>query len=246
MISDLIQRASWPELYENCGTSDMELAKSAANIFSMFESAHVWKFVDYVASLPADKRRERRDSTLVVCLTIGRIGQSDPKKGIRALQILLADDHMLRQAVEASLANLWVYDHKTTERELFDKWIIDNRENDDLQEIAVLSSDYLLTQEPEYVTSFLRKVLRLDSRYKSAYQAAKFLIMKHGFERKIQARRPYARVSSTVKSHSKTRRKRGSRLAKSRMKAKKHQSKGKKSKKSKGYRSKRGKKRSRR
>jgi hypothetical protein len=186
MISDFLQRGAWQELYNDCGTNDLELARSEANIFSMFEPAHVWKFVDYVSKLPADKRREKRDSTLVVCLTIGRIGESNTRKGLRTLRLLLSDDHMLRQPVEASLSNLWVFDRRTTAKELFESWILKGQGNDDLQEIAVLSSAYLCSQDPRAVEPFLTKIVRLSNSDNSpAKEAAKNLAAKYGIARKF-------------------------------------------------------------
>lgn len=200
MISDLLQRKAWEELYDNCGTNDLDLAKSVANIFSMFDPKHVWQFVNYVLKLPADKRRERRDSTLTVSLSIGRIGQSNPRKALSSLRTLLSDDHMLRTPVEASLANIWVFDRRTTERELLRSWIQSSHENDDLQEIAVRSCDYVCSQDPKQVVPFLKKVLRLnDPKYRPAQVAAKELALKYEFGNKL-----LKEASSTTHEHSKT------------------------------------------
>jgi len=186
MISDMIQRKAWEELYENCGTNDLDLAKSVANIFSMFDPKHIWQFVDHVLRIPADTRRERRDSTLTVSLAIGRIGQDDPEKALRSLRTLLSDDHMLRTPVEASLANLWIYDRRTTEDQVLTSWIQSNHENDDLQEIGVRSCDYLYSQDPKQVEPFLQKVLRLDdTKYRAAKNAAKEIALKYEFGKKL-------------------------------------------------------------
>ena len=187
MISDLLQRGTWQELYNDCGTNDLELARSVANIFSMFEPSHVWKFVDYVTKLPADKRREKRDSTLVVCLTIGRIGKSNTRKALHTLRLLLSDDHMLRQPVEASLSNLWIFDTRTTAKELFESWILKGLGNDDLQEIAVLSLAYLCSQEPKTVEPFLTKIMKLNnSNIIAAKDAAKNLASEYGIASEIR------------------------------------------------------------
>lgn len=181
MISDLLQRGAWDDLYNDCGTNDLELARSVANIFSMFDPAHVWKFVDHVAKLPADKRREKRDSTVVVCLTIGRIGENNTGKALSTLRLLLSDDHMLRQPVEASLSNMWVFDRRTTAKELFESWILKAQGNDDLQEMAVLSSAYLSSQDPKAAEPFLTRIMKLDSaNYISAKNAAKSLVREYG------------------------------------------------------------------
>jgi hypothetical protein len=189
MISDLLQRHAWEELYTDCGTNDLELARSIANIFAMFDPAHVWKLVDYVARLPADRRREKRDSTVVVCLTIGKIGDSNPSKALHSLRLFLSDDHMLRQPVEASLSNIWIFDRRTTEKVLFESWVLNSQGNDDLQEIAVLSSAYLLDKEPEAIQPFLIKVMKLkDSDCNAAKNAAKNLAEQYDVLRKISFR----------------------------------------------------------
>jgi hypothetical protein len=204
MISDLIQRKAWDELYENCGTNDLDLAKSVANIFSMFDPKHVWQFVDHVLKIPPDTRRERRDSTLTVALAIGRIGRDDPEKALRSLRTLLSDDHMLRTPVEASLANLWVYDRKTTENHVLNSWIQSNHENDDLQEIGVRSCDYLYSQDPKHIEPFLEKVLRLnDAKYRAAQNAAKEIALKYEFGKKLlkDSRRRVASQRVKKKKH---------------------------------------------
>lgn len=186
MISDLLQRSAWQQLYEDCGTNDLELAKSVANIFSMFDFRQVWKFADYVLKLEADTRREKRNSTLVVSLTLGRIGRGDPKKAINALKTLLVDDHMLRMPVEASLSNLWVYDRRTTEKELFNSWIMKEVDNEDLQRTAVSSSEYLLSKEPKLVEHFLSRIMRLrDPRNKPAKEEGKLLAEKYGLVHRL-------------------------------------------------------------
>lgn len=198
MISDLLQRGSWHELFENCGTNDLDLAKSIANIFSMFEPTRIWRFVDYVTNLPQNARKQKRDSTLVAALVIGRVGKSDIKKSIRALRVLLSDDHMLRTPVEASLSNIWVFDPRTARKELFESWIINGEDNDDLQEIAVSSSEYLYQNDPQPVEEFLEKVLRTkESKQKPAVNAAKTLAAKYENGRRILKRYEKERINSS-------------------------------------------------
>ena len=203
MISDLLQRGAWEDLYNDCGTNDLDLARSVANIFSMFDPAHVWKFVDHVAKLPPDKRREKRDSTVVVCLTIGRIGENNTTKALNTLRLLLSDDHMLRQPVEASLSNMWVFDRRTTAKELFESWILEAQGNDDLQEMAVLSSTYLLSQDPKAVEPFLTKIMRLNSSNNiSAKNAARSLLAQYHIARISKSRKKKAKQNLTKSSRS--------------------------------------------
>jgi hypothetical protein len=188
MVSDLLQRGDWERLYNDCGTGDFELARSIANIFAMFDPAHVWKFVDYVVRQTAERRREKRESTTVVCLTLGRIGQSNPSRALRYLRQFLSDDHMLRQSVEASLSNLWIFDTAATRKTLYESWILARNSIDDLQEVAVFSSAYLLGQEPSAVQPFLAKVLRLkDSTHGAAKSAAKNLAKQYGLLQKLES-----------------------------------------------------------
>ena len=223
MISDLLQRGAWEDLYNDCGTNDLELARSVANIFSMFEPAHVWKFVDHVAKLPADKRREKRDSTVVVCLTIGRIGESNTRKALNTLRLLLSDDHMLRQPVEASLSNMWVFDRRTTAKELFESWILKGQGNDDLQEMAVLSSTYLCSQDPKAVEPFLTRIMRLNSSNNlSAKNAAKSLVTQYGIAGGILRSRNNKAKKIFAKSRHSLLRNKGGQLIKRRNNQKSH------------------------
>ncbi len=173
MVSDLLQTGDWAKLFENCGSNDPEIAKSVSGIFSMYDPVHVWKFVDYVLKLAPEIRRERRDSTAVVCYILGRIGHHDTKISLSALRTLLADDHMLRAPVIASISNLWILDRRTTERILFDSWILKGEDNNDLQEVAVRSVEYLLSQDPKQCEPFIRKIVRLaDPKFRPARNAA--------------------------------------------------------------------------
>lgn len=174
LVSDLLQRGDWPRLFDSIGTNDPELAKAISGIFSMYDVEHVWRFVSYVKKLPAEIRRERRDSVAVVCYTLGRIGASKVEKSITTLRNLLVDDHMLRSAVAASLSNLWVLDTKKTEKTLFKFWILKASDNDDLQEISVRSSEYLLTKDKAFAKDFMKKLSALDERrFRAAKTAAR-------------------------------------------------------------------------
>lgn len=200
MISDLLQRGAWQELYENCGTSDYELAKSVANIFSMFQDPPIWKYANYVSKLEPEKRREHRDSTLVVCLTLGKIGKSDVTRAIKLLRIFLSDDHMLRAATQDALANLWIYDKRASAGELYDSYILKGEDNDDLQHVAVGSSDLLLSHDPKSVAPFMNRVLAITNpKLRTAVSVARELHAKY----KIPTR-----AATTRKSAKKSRKKR--------------------------------------
>ncbi len=205
MVSDLLQTQDWARLFENCGTNDPELAKAVSGIFSMYEPSHVFRFVDYVLKLPREIRRERRDSTAVVCYVLGRMGEHDTKKSISALRAFLADDHMLRAPVTASLGNLWVFDRSLTERELFGSWILKGGDNDDLQEVSVRSSEYLLSQDSRQAAPFIRRVEKLDDpRFRSAKDAA------------VELASRYLQKPNKTASRKVIRRERGSKSAKKR------------------------------
>ncbi|MDG6908105.1 MAG: hypothetical protein JRN20_20235 [Nitrososphaerota archaeon] len=154
-ISDYLQRESWSLLFELCGTSDDEQSKAISGILSMYDARRSWKFIDKVLHKPALERRSRRYSLRTVCYILGRIGQSDTRRAIRALRTFLSDDHMLREPVQAALSNLWVLDTKTTSSSLID-WVNHSDDNDDLHEIAVRSCEYLARQEPGKVSKFLK------------------------------------------------------------------------------------------
>ncbi|MHB1909091.1 MAG: hypothetical protein ACYCQJ_09525 [Nitrososphaerales archaeon] len=218
MISDFLQRGAWQELYENCGTSDYELAKSVANIFSMFQDPPIWKYANYVSKLEPEKRREHRDSTLVVCLALGKIGKSDVKQAIKLLRIFLSDDHMLRGATQDALANLWIYNRKTSERALYDSYILKGEDNDDLQAVAVGSSELLLSHDPKSVAPFVNRVLAITNpKLKTAVSVARELHAKYGIptrvsrarkspkkpSRKTKRKKPYSKRKKT--RHSKAR-----------------------------------------
>ena len=174
-ISDLVQRDNWHDLFEICGTADDEQSKAISMIFSMYEPKRSWKLLDYVMKLPASERRSKRYSMRTVCYILGRMGQSDTKRAIKTLRILLSDDHMLREPVRAALSNLWVLDTKATSNLLLN-WVTHSEDNDDLPEIAVRSSEYAAMQEPGKVEKFLRKVSKLDSYSKIASKDAASLI----------------------------------------------------------------------
>jgi hypothetical protein len=204
LVSDLLQTGDWAKLFENCGTNDPELAKSVSAVFSMYAPEHVWKFIEYVLKLPPEIRRERRDSSAVVCYILGRIGQYNTRRSISALRTLLMDDHMLRIPVGASLSNLWILDTRNTERALFDSWVLKGAENDDLQEIAVRSSEYLASQDPERISPFYKRIGRLDDkRYRAARLAASELAKSES--KKRGHRRAKQRALRTKRKKSKSR-----------------------------------------
>lgn len=180
MVSDLLQKGEWARLFENCGTSDQELAKAVSGIFSMYDPAHISRFIDYVLKLPREIRREHRDSTSVVCYILGRMGQHNITRSLSALRIFLVDDHMLRAPVSASLGNLWIFDRRSTEKALLSNWILKGADNDDLQEVSVRSSEYLLSQDQTQVAPFLGRVQKLDGpRFQAARAVASELASRY-------------------------------------------------------------------
>jgi hypothetical protein len=206
-VSEELQRHAWQELYDSIGTNDLELARATANIFSMFDPREVWQFLNFVLKLPPEKKREKRNSTLVACFTLGRVGESDPEKAIKALRSLLIDDHMLRSAVEASLSNLWVYDLRITQRELYSAWIVKSGDNEDLQRTAVLSTRFILGQEPQLVVPFLTKVAQIkDPKNAAAIEETRKLVDEFGIKLgKTQTRRGSAPLKKTKKRSNKSR-----------------------------------------
>lgn len=163
-------------MFELCGTSDDEQSRIISNIFSLYEPKRIWKFVNYVSGLSPEDRRSRRASLRTVCYILGKIGQTDTKRALRILKLLLSDDHMLRSPALAALSNLWVLDTRATANILLKSWILAGEENDDLQEISVRSAEYLASEQPELVRRFLLRVSKLQHRAKISARIAEQLI----------------------------------------------------------------------
>lgn len=163
-------------LFELCGTSDDETAKTIAVILSFFDPKRIWSFLDYVFKMSSEERREKRDSVATCCYVLGKIGQTRTEKALSYLKVFLSEDHMLRSPVSSALSNLWVLDTKTTARTIMRNWILNNGENDDLQEAGVKSTLYLANNAPELVSSFLSKVAVMEKDRKVAARAAQELI----------------------------------------------------------------------
>jgi hypothetical protein len=174
-ISDYVQRRNWTRLLELCGTSDDETAKTIAVIFTLYDPRNIWRFLDYVHTLSAEERREKRDSVATSCYIIGKMGQSDTEKSLNYLRSFLADDHMLRGPVTLALSNLWVLETKKTSSVILKSWVLRGEDNDDLQEVGIKSSEFLAIKAPEMVASFLLKVASIADR-KAAAKAAEELI----------------------------------------------------------------------
>ncbi len=172
-ISDHIQRANWEGLFNPCNTSDKEEQKTIAAIFSIYDPRNVWKFVDYASKLPIEKRRLNRDAVSTTCFILGKIGQTDTKRALSILRLFLLHDRMLRGPVEESLSNLWVLDTRITRNLLFRTWILRNQDSDDLQEIAVRSSEFLTSRDPNQTTSFLFRVSEMGENNRNLRPASR-------------------------------------------------------------------------
>jgi len=183
-ISDYLQRRNWSRLFELCGTSDDETAKTISVILTFYDSRRLWSFLDYVYKMPVNERREKRDSVATCCYVLGKIGQTRTERALDYLRKFLSEDHMLRSPVTAALSNLWVLDTKKTARIIWRKWILKGAENDDLQEVGVRSTEYLAKNAPENVSLFLLKVSSLGDKRRVAGRTAQEILQANGISRK--------------------------------------------------------------
>jgi len=175
-ISEYLQRRNWIRLFELCGTSDDETARTIAVILTLYDSRKIWSFLNYVHNLSEEERREKRDSVATACYVLGKIGHTKTEKSLDYLRRFLLDDHMLRAPVSAALSNLWVLATSTSCKVVMKKWILNNEDNDDLQEVGVRSSEYLAKNVPARISPFLRRVASLGAERKIASKAASELI----------------------------------------------------------------------
>jgi hypothetical protein len=182
-ISDYLQRRNWARLFELCGKSDDETAKTIAVILTFYDSRRLWSFLEYVSKMPPDERREKRDSVATCCFILGKMGQSKTEKALGYLKKFLSDDHMLRGPVGAALSNLWVLDTKSTARIIWNQWVLGGDDNDDLQELGVKSSEYLAKNAPEAVAPFLLKVAGASEDRKTAARTAEEILEVTGIAR---------------------------------------------------------------
>jgi hypothetical protein len=171
-ISDYLQRRNWKRLFELCGTSDDETARTIAVILTLYDPRKVWGFLEYVFKMSPAERKEKRDSIATSCYVIGKIGQTRTEKALAYLRQFLLDDHMLRPQVMSALSNLWVLDTKRTSRIVMNNWVLNTEDNDDLEEIGVRSSRYLAENAPERVTPFLQKITKMNGERKLAESLA--------------------------------------------------------------------------
>lgn len=177
-ISDCLQRNNWSTLFELCGTNDAEISKVIAAIFSMYDPNNEWRFIDHVMTLKSEERLHKWESVATVCYILGKIGNENTKKAILDLKIFLSENQMLRASVMAALSNLWVMNSRSTAREIFKSWILKSGGNEDLEEVAVKSCEYLTANRPDITAGFLKKVSRLP-RQETASDAAKEIISKY-------------------------------------------------------------------
>jgi hypothetical protein len=192
-ISDYVQRRNWTRLFELCGTSDAETAKTIAVILTFYDPKRLWSFLEFVSRLSVADRREKRDSVATCCYLLGKIGQTRLEKSLDYLREFLASDHMLRGPVEAALSNLWVLNTKKTSDLVWNQWVIKAEENEDLQEIGVRSSEYLAKHAPERISSFLVKVASLDGSQKVAARTATQILEEIGISRRAEKATPRIR-----------------------------------------------------
>jgi hypothetical protein len=174
-ISDYLQRRNWVNLFELCGTTDDEIAKTIAVIFTQYEPKNVWRFLDNVRTMSVQARREKRDSVATCCYIIGKMGQSNTAKSLSSLREFLLNDHMLRAPITQALSNIWVLDTKKTAAVVMKSWVLSSEDNDDLQEVGIRSCQYLAERAPEMVATFLFRVASLKKR-KAAMKAAEEMI----------------------------------------------------------------------
>ena len=162
-ISEQMQTRNWPKLLEICGTSDSEESKSMAVIFSIHSPENIRLFVDFALRLSPEERRLKRNSIATICYALGRTGKPEVSHSLSSLRVFLSSDHMLKAPVEAALSNLWVLDPRVISAIIFQKWILQNREqNDDLFAVGISSCKYLFENSPEGVLPFLKKVAKLS------------------------------------------------------------------------------------
>ena len=177
-ISDCLQRRNWSTLFELCGTNDSEISKTIAAIFSLYDAKNEWNFIDYILTLKSEERLHKWESVATVCYVLGKIGMENTKNAVANLKIFLSENHMLRAAAIAALSNLWVMNCRSAEKAIFDFWILKSGGNEELEEVAVKSCEYLAANRPEMVTVFLKKVSRL-TRKEAASESAKEMISKY-------------------------------------------------------------------
>jgi hypothetical protein len=183
-ISDYLQRRNWTRLFELCGTSDDETAKTIAVIMTFYDPKRLWNFLDFVFKMPVEERKGRRDSVSTCCYVLGKIGQSRLETTLNYLRHFLVDDHMLRAPVSAALSNLWVLDTKKTARIILKQWVLKGAESDDLPEIGIRSSEYLAKNAPETISPFLLKVASLRDERKVAVRTAREILEEIGISSK--------------------------------------------------------------
>lgn len=171
-ISDYVQRRNWTRLFELCGTSDAETAKTIAVILTFYDPKRLWSFLEFVSRLSVAEKKEKRDSVATCCYLLGKIGQTRLEKSLDYLRNFLVNDHMQRGPVEAALSNLWVLNSRKTADLIWNQWVMKAGENEDLQEIGIRSSEYLAKNAPDRISSFLGKVASLNSGQRVAARTA--------------------------------------------------------------------------
>ena len=179
-VSTCMQTRNWKQLFEVCGTGDDETKRALSAIFTIAQPAGVWKFLEYVAGLGPEERRQRRDSVATCCYIIGKMGQTNTKKALSMLRLFLSEDHMLRLPVQSALSNLWVLDYRNTAPIVLKAWAANRDDNDDLEEIGIRSVEYMASEDPKRALPFLLKVTSLsEKQHRIAARTARELIEKY-------------------------------------------------------------------
>jgi hypothetical protein len=161
-ISDYMQRHEWVRLFEACRTDDDEASRTFAVIMAGYEPKNVWQFLDSVANTKSEFRQQKSGSVLTCCYIIGKMGQTNVKKSLSYLRQFLVENPLMRDPVSAALSNLWVLNTRTTASVLLNDWILKNDHDEALQEASVSSCEYLASNDPKSVSSFLLKVSALE------------------------------------------------------------------------------------
>lgn len=177
-ISDYMQRHEWGRLFEACRTNDDEASRTIAVIMAGYEAKNVWRFLDFVANMTPEIRKQKTGSVATCCYILGRVGQDNIRKSLTCLRQFLIEDPLVRDPACAALSNLWVMNPRKTASMLLNSWILKDNQNDLLQEVGISSCEYLASKDPKRVVAFLLEVSDMQDR-KVAATCAKRLLRKY-------------------------------------------------------------------
>ncbi len=173
-ISDYVQRREWKRLFQVCGTHDDEIARTIGVIMSGYDPSHIWAFLAYVMELSKTERHEMEHSIVTVCYVIAKMGQTNVRKSLSYLRVLLFENQNLRDATLLALSNLWVLSTGKTSEILYNTWI-KRSDSNVLQEVAVSSCKYLAKNDPAKPNRFLLKVVSLKGKKAALRESRKLL-----------------------------------------------------------------------